>query len=100
MEKITPEVIAHTAMLSRITLTKEESAAMEKHFAALLGQMAALEGFDASAVPATAHILPAVNVLRASRASLSTAKNCWRARPTVTRTRTSFRAWWNKEGQT
>ena len=65
MEKITPEVIAHTAMLSRITLTKEESAAMEKHFAALLGQMAALEGFDASAVPATAHILPAVNVLRA-----------------------------------
>ena len=64
MEKITPEVIAHTAMLSRIMLTEEVSAAMEKHFAALLGQMAALEGFDASAVPATAHILPAVNVLR------------------------------------
>ena len=64
MEKITPEVIAHTAMLSRITLTNEASAAIEKHFAARLGQMAALEGFDASAVPATAHILPAVNVLR------------------------------------
>ena len=64
MEKITPEVIKHTATLSRITLTDAEEKEMEKHFAALLNQMAALDNFDASAVPATAHILPAVNVLR------------------------------------
>ena len=41
---------------------------MEKHFAALLRQMEPLDSFDASAVPATAHILPAVNVLREDRA--------------------------------
>ncbi len=64
MEKITPETIRHTAMLSRITLSPDEEKNMEKHFAALLGQMETLDSFDASAVPATAHILSAVNVLR------------------------------------
>lgn len=64
MEKITPEVIKHTAMLSRITLTAAEEKEMEKHFASLLEQMSALDNFDGAAVPATAHILPAVNVLR------------------------------------
>ena len=68
MEKITPETIRHTATLSRIILSEEEEKGMEKHFAALLRQMEPLDSFDASAGPATAHILPAVNVLREDRA--------------------------------
>ncbi len=64
MEKITTETIRHTAMLSRIELTEEEERGMTEHFAALLKQMETLDSFDAASVPATAHILSAVNVLR------------------------------------
>lgn len=64
MEKITSETIKHTAALSRITLTEEEEKSMTAHFEAILKQMETLDAFDASSVPATAHILSAVNVLR------------------------------------
>lgn len=64
MEKITPDTIKHTAMLSRITLTEAEEKGMTEHFEALLKQMETLDRFDATKVPATAHILSAVNVLR------------------------------------
>ena len=62
--EITSETIRHTAKLSRIKLTEEEEKGMEKHFASILKQVETLDKFDASSVPATAHILSAVNVLR------------------------------------
>lgn len=62
--EITTETIRHTAKLSRIELTAEEEKGMEKHFAAMLEHIKTLDSFDASAVPATAHILSSVNVLR------------------------------------
>ena len=62
--KITKEIIAHTAKLSRLELTEEEEKGMEKHFASVLGWVKTLDAFDASSVPATAHISGAVNVLR------------------------------------
>lgn len=68
MEKITAETIRHTAMLSRITLTEAEEKGMTEHFEALLKQMETLDKFDASEVPATAHILSAVNVMREDEA--------------------------------
>lgn len=62
--EITKEIIKHTAKLSRINFTEEEESAMEKHFASVLRWVDTLNEFDASSVPATAHILDAVNVLR------------------------------------
>ena len=62
--EINREIIEHTAKLSCIELTDEEEKAMEKHFASVLGWVDTLNGFDASSVPATAHILDAVNVFR------------------------------------
>lgn len=62
--EITKDIIKHTAKLSRINFTDEEEAALEKHFASVLGWVETLNEFDASSVPATAHILDTVNVFR------------------------------------
>lgn len=62
--EITKDIIKHTAKLSRIDFTDEEEEALEKHFASVLGWVETLNEFDASSVPATAHILDTVNVLR------------------------------------
>lgn len=62
--EVTREIIRHTAKLSRINFTEEEEKAMEKHFASVLRWTEKLNEFDADSVPATAHILDAVNVLR------------------------------------
>lgn len=62
--EVTREIIRHTAKLSRINFTEDEEKAMEKHFASVLRWTEKLNEFDADSVPATAHILDAVNVLR------------------------------------
>ncbi len=62
--EITRDIIRHTAKLSRINFTEDEEKALEKHFASVLRWVKTLDEFDAASVPATAHILDAVNVLR------------------------------------
>ena len=66
MAKITidEKTIKHTAKLSRLTLTKAEEKSMEKHFEKIMEYVETLNSFDSNSVPATAHILPAVNVMR------------------------------------
>lgn len=58
------QTIKHTATLSRLTLTEPEEQAMIQHFEAIMKYVETLDTFDANSVPATAHILSAINVLR------------------------------------
>lgn len=62
--KIDINEIRRIAKLSRISLTEEEERDALAHFEKMLVQMETLDSFDASAVPPTANILGAVNVLR------------------------------------
>lgn len=63
--KITQEEVKHIADLSRLEFSAEEAAAMGEHLASVLGHFEMLDSVDTSSVPPTAHILDAVNVLRA-----------------------------------
>lgn len=61
---ITTEEVKHIAALSRIEFSDGECEDMRLHLSKVLGYFETLDGVDVSDVPATAHILSAVNVLR------------------------------------
>ena len=59
-----PIDIDHVAQLARIALTKEEAARFSSQFARLFEFIAELQALDVSHIPATAQVIPLVNVLR------------------------------------
>lgn len=56
--------VEHIASLAALELSDEEKQAHKKHLQKMLDTFEALDRFDVSDVPPTAHILSAVNVLR------------------------------------
>ncbi len=63
-ERITREDVAHVADLARLSLTDEELELFTVQLAAVLDHAEDVEALDTAGVPATAHPLPLVNVLR------------------------------------
>ena len=64
-ERLSPEVVAHVAQLARLRLTDDELALFTGQLAAVLDHAADVEALELDDVPATAHPLSIVNVLRA-----------------------------------
>lgn len=62
--KITDEEVRHIAALSRLRFDETELAAMAGHLESVLGYFEMLDAADTASIQPTAHILPAVNVLR------------------------------------
>ncbi len=58
--------VEHIASLAALELSDEEKQAHKKHLQKMLDTFEALDRFDVSDVPPTAHILSAVNVLSAA----------------------------------
>ena len=56
--------VEHIASLAALELSDEEKQAHKKHLQKMLDTFEALDRFDVSDVPPTAHILSAVNVFR------------------------------------
>ena len=63
-ERITRDDVAHVADLARLSLTDEELDLFTVQLAAVLDHAEDVEALDTEGVPATAHPLPLVNVLR------------------------------------
>ena len=59
-----PIDIDRVAQLARIALTKEEATRFSSQFARLFEFIAELQALDVSHIPATAQVIPLVNVLR------------------------------------
>jgi aspartyl-tRNA(Asn)/glutamyl-tRNA(Gln) amidotransferase subunit C len=59
-----PIDIDHVARLARITLTKEEASRFSSQFARLFEFIGELQALDVSQIPATAQVIPLINVLR------------------------------------
>ncbi len=62
---ITRDDVDHVARLARVGLTADETERFVTELSAILEYAAALAALDLADVPATAHPLPLVNVLRA-----------------------------------
>jgi aspartyl-tRNA(Asn)/glutamyl-tRNA(Gln) amidotransferase subunit C len=56
--------VAHVAQLARLSLEPDELERFTEQLAAVLAHAADVEALDTAGVPATAHPLPLVNVLR------------------------------------
>ena len=69
MKRITDEEVKHIAALSALKLSDDEIEGMKKHLNAVLEYFETLDGIEVSSVPPTAHIVDAVNVLRADEPS-------------------------------
>lgn len=65
MKNITDEEVKHIAKLSALDLSAEQVKSMKTHLSAMLEYFETLDEIDVSSVPPTAHILDAVNMLRA-----------------------------------
>jgi aspartyl-tRNA(Asn)/glutamyl-tRNA(Gln) amidotransferase subunit C len=63
------ETVDHVARLARLALTREERERMRAQLSAILEHINVINEADTSQVPATAHILPLENVMRADRAA-------------------------------
>lgn len=59
-----PIDIDHVAKLARIELTEEEAARFSAQFSRLFEFIEELAQIDVSAIPATAQVIPRINVLR------------------------------------
>lgn len=64
-ERLSPEVVAHVALLARLDLTDDELVLYTGQLAAILDHAADIEALDLSDVAPTAHPLSIVNVFRA-----------------------------------
>lgn len=64
MQEITPEVVRHVALLSRLELTDEEADRYAKELGKILHYVEKLGELDTSDVPPTSHSLPLQNVFR------------------------------------
>ena len=62
---LTRAEVEHVARLARLALTDEEVDALTTELGAILEYAAQVSALDTAGVPATAHPLPLVNVLRA-----------------------------------
>ncbi len=71
-KEITVDDVKHIAALSRLEFSDGEAESMRGHLSKVLGYFETLDGVDISDVPPTAHILSAVNVLRADAPQPST----------------------------
>ena len=63
-ESISPADVAHVARLARLDVTDEELELFSGQLAAVLDHANDVAALDTEGVPATAHPLPLVNVLR------------------------------------
>lgn len=63
-ERLSPEVVAHVALLARLDLTDDELALYTGQLSAVLEHAADVEALQLDDVPPTLHPLPLVNVLR------------------------------------
>ena len=61
--------VDHVATLARLALTPEERERLRDQMSAILAHINVIAEADTSAVPATAHILPIDNVMRADQPS-------------------------------
>ena len=62
--KITTEMAAHIAALSRLKLSEEEAGRMAGELEQILSYMDVLDGLDTSGVEPMSHVFPLKNVLR------------------------------------
>ncbi len=62
--RITTDDVAHVARLARLRLSDSELEQFTEQLAAVLDHARDVEALDTDGVPATAHPLPLVNVLR------------------------------------
>jgi aspartyl-tRNA(Asn)/glutamyl-tRNA(Gln) amidotransferase subunit C len=62
------KAVDHVARLARLALTPEERERMREQLSAILEHINVINEADTSQVPATAHILPLENVMRADQA--------------------------------
>jgi aspartyl-tRNA(Asn)/glutamyl-tRNA(Gln) amidotransferase subunit C len=59
------KTVDHVAMLARLALTEDERERAQEQLSAILEHINVITEADTSQVPATAHILPVENVMRA-----------------------------------
>lgn len=73
MREITPEVVRHVALLSRLELTDEEAERYSQELGKILHYVEKLGELDTTDVPPTSHSLALQNVFRedVNRASLT-----------------------------
>jgi aspartyl-tRNA(Asn)/glutamyl-tRNA(Gln) amidotransferase subunit C len=64
VDKLTRDEVVHVAVLARLALTDDEIDVFTGQLAAVLEHAADVAALDLAGVPATAHPLPLVNVLR------------------------------------
>ncbi|MGI8908334.1 MAG: Asp-tRNA(Asn)/Glu-tRNA(Gln) amidotransferase subunit GatC [Candidatus Sumerlaeaceae bacterium] len=64
MQEITPEVVRHVALLSRLELTDEEASRYAEELGNILHYVDKLSELDTSSVPPTSHSLALQNVFR------------------------------------
>ncbi len=62
------ETVDHVALLARLALTEKEREQLKEQLSAILEHINVISEADTSQVPATAHILPLENVMRADKA--------------------------------
>ena len=67
MPNITPEEVAHVALLARLQLTEEEIAHFTPQLDQILGHFRQLQQLDTSDVPPTSHAIQMANVWREDR---------------------------------
>ena len=70
--KITTEMAAHIAALSRLKLSEEEAGRMAGELEQILSYMDVLDGLDTSGAEPMSHIVPLKNVLREDEVKPST----------------------------
>jgi aspartyl-tRNA(Asn)/glutamyl-tRNA(Gln) amidotransferase subunit C len=63
--KLTREQVIHIAELARLSLTDQEIALYQEQLSAVLEYAERLQDLDTEAIPPTATVLPARNVMRA-----------------------------------
>jgi aspartyl-tRNA(Asn)/glutamyl-tRNA(Gln) amidotransferase subunit C len=72
--KLTREQVVQIAALARLALTEEEIALYQEQLSAVLEHAERLQALDTDAIPPTATVLPARNVMRADEPRPSTAR--------------------------
>ena len=59
------DTVDHVALLARLALTDEERERLREQLSVILEHINVMSEADTSSVPATAHILPVENIMRA-----------------------------------
>ena len=64
---INRDAVDHVAMLARLALTDDERSRLQEQLSAILEHINVIAEADTSRVPATAHVLPLENIMRADQ---------------------------------